>query len=209
MTPAQSDLALLEVARRSDFYGVKLHPAKDSDDTAGHLSVLHQGIKAGSRFKAHNLLRFQVYQQLQCVSTFSWGKIRKLSFKRKKLLIKLHPDGYVSIFSFFGRGTAEACLLFIIIFSSTPRIRPSSFLTRGTSARTSGRSVSNTTPSSAAPRLTTSAGIIASSARAAHSGGGPVQFEWNKRCFRFTGRTQKQLIDYVREHHKRREPFTR
>lgn len=27
--------------------------------------------------------------------------------------------------------------------------------------------------------------------------------------FRYSGRTQKQLIDYVREHHKRREPFTR
>uniref|UniRef100_A0A1I7XG34 FERM domain-containing protein n=1 Tax=Heterorhabditis bacteriophora TaxID=37862 RepID=A0A1I7XG34_HETBA len=27
--------------------------------------------------------------------------------------------------------------------------------------------------------------------------------------FRYHGRTQKQLIDYVREHHKRREPFTR
>ena len=27
--------------------------------------------------------------------------------------------------------------------------------------------------------------------------------------FRYHGRTQKQLIDYVREHHKRREPFSR
>lgn len=28
MSPGESDLALLEVARRCDFYGIKLHPAK-------------------------------------------------------------------------------------------------------------------------------------------------------------------------------------
>ena len=37
-----------------------------------------------------------VYQGFTKINTFSWAKIRKLSFKRKKFLIKLHPEGYVS-----------------------------------------------------------------------------------------------------------------
>lgn len=32
-----------------------------------------------------------VYQNRQKINTFSWAKIRKLSFKRKRFLIKLHP----------------------------------------------------------------------------------------------------------------------
>ena len=38
-----------------------------------------------------------VFQTCTKINTFSWAKIRKLSFKRKKFLIKLHPEGYVSI----------------------------------------------------------------------------------------------------------------
>lgn len=82
MTPGESDLAMLEVARRCDFYGVKLHAAKDIDGNDAALSVMHLGIK--------------VFRQLQLDTTFSWARIRKLSFKRKKLLVKLHPDSYVS-----------------------------------------------------------------------------------------------------------------
>ncbi|GMT31578.1 hypothetical protein PFISCL1PPCAC_22875, partial [Pristionchus fissidentatus] len=78
MSPGESDLALLEVARRCEFYGVKLHPAKDVEGADASLAAFHGGIK--------------VYHQMHCVSTFSWAKVRKLSFKRKKLLIKLHPD---------------------------------------------------------------------------------------------------------------------
>ncbi|VDO14516.1 unnamed protein product [Rodentolepis nana] len=37
-----------------------------------------------------------VFQGVLKVNTFSWARIRKLSFKRKKFLIKLHPEGYVS-----------------------------------------------------------------------------------------------------------------
>ena len=37
-----------------------------------------------------------VFQNYTKINTFSWAKIRKLSFKRKKYLIKLHPEGYVS-----------------------------------------------------------------------------------------------------------------
>ena len=37
-----------------------------------------------------------VFQQYTRINTFSWAKIRKLSFKRKRFLIKLHPETYVS-----------------------------------------------------------------------------------------------------------------
>lgn len=40
-----------------------------------------------------------VFQNFNKINTFSWAKIRKLSFKRKKYLIKLHPEGYVSSIS--------------------------------------------------------------------------------------------------------------
>ena len=46
------------------------------------LSVAHLGIL--------------VFQNGAKINTFSWAKIRKLSFKRRKFLIKLHPEGYVS-----------------------------------------------------------------------------------------------------------------
>jgi len=32
-----------------------------------------------------------VFQNQQKINTFSWAMIRKLSFKRKRFLIKLHP----------------------------------------------------------------------------------------------------------------------
>lgn len=40
-----------------------------------------------------------VFQNFTKINTFSWAKIRKLSFKRKKFLIKLHPEGYVSCYN--------------------------------------------------------------------------------------------------------------
>lgn len=81
MSPAECDLLIFETARKCEFFGVKLHPCRDIEGTSVSLSVAHVGVK--------------VYHQIQCISTFSWAKIRKLSFKRKKLLIKLHPENYV------------------------------------------------------------------------------------------------------------------
>ena len=92
-------------------------------------------------------LGIKVYHQLHCVSTFSWAKIRKLSFKRRKLLIKLHPDAYVRVF--FNK------FVEIRHFSSITKRRLNSYSTVETSARTSGRSASNTTPSSDALRSKT------------------------------------------------------
>jgi len=47
-----------------------------------NLAVVHAGIN--------------VYQGLNPINKFSWAKVRKLSFKRRRFLVKLHPESYVS-----------------------------------------------------------------------------------------------------------------
>ena len=63
------------------------HQFQDHEGVPLNLAVAHMGV-----------LVFQNYTK---INTFSWAKIRKLSFKRKKYLIKLHPEGYVSYFVCF------------------------------------------------------------------------------------------------------------
>lgn len=79
-SPAEADLNLLETARRCELYGMKMHSVKDHEGVPLNLAVAHMGIV--------------VFQGYTKIYTFSWAKIRKISFKRKKFLIKLHPDGY-------------------------------------------------------------------------------------------------------------------
>lgn len=43
-TPAASDYQLLEVARRLEMYGIRLHPAKDREGTVLSLAVAHTGV---------------------------------------------------------------------------------------------------------------------------------------------------------------------
>lgn len=43
-TPAESDYQLLEIARRLEMYGVRLHPAKDREGTKLSLAVAHSGL---------------------------------------------------------------------------------------------------------------------------------------------------------------------
>ena len=69
---------------------------QDHEGVPLNLAVAHMGVL--------------VFQNFTKINTFSWAKIRKLSFKRKKYLIKLHPEGYVSIFS--------STLRFFSLFSS-------------------------------------------------------------------------------------------
>ncbi|UJR13826.1 hypothetical protein I4U23_000837 [Adineta vaga] len=78
--PVDADLNLLDTARKVELYGIKMHPAKDHEQVNLNLSVAHMGIL--------------VFQNITKINTFSWAKIRKLSFKRKKFLIKLQPEGY-------------------------------------------------------------------------------------------------------------------
>ncbi|KAM4714373.1 FERM domain-containing protein 7 [Anableps anableps] len=76
VSPADSDIQLLEVARKLDMYGIRPHPANDGEGMRINLAVTHSGVL--------------VFQGNTKINTFSWAKIRKLSFKRKHFLIKLH-----------------------------------------------------------------------------------------------------------------------
>nr|XP_046176384.1 FERM domain-containing protein 7-like [Oncorhynchus gorbuscha] len=77
-SPADSDVHLLEVARKLDMYGIRPHPAHDGEGIRLNLAVTHSGVL--------------VFQGNTKINTFSWAKIRKLSFKRKHFLIKLHDQ---------------------------------------------------------------------------------------------------------------------
>uniref|UniRef100_A0A8C2XLG7 FERM, ARHGEF and pleckstrin domain-containing protein 1 n=1 Tax=Cyclopterus lumpus TaxID=8103 RepID=A0A8C2XLG7_CYCLU len=157
-TPAESDFQLLEVARRLEMYGIRLHPAKDREGTR---------------------LRWMVYKgycsSLQGhtkINAFNWSKVRKLSFKRKRFLIKLRPDlnnSYQDTLEFL-MGSRDCCKVFWKIcveyhaffrLFEEPKPKPKPVLfTRGS-------------------------------------------------AFRFSGRTQKQVIDYVRESEFKKIPFER
>ncbi|XP_008287878.1 FERM domain-containing protein 7 [Stegastes partitus] len=76
VSPADSDIHLLEVARKLDMYGIRPQPAHDGEGMRINLAVTHSGVL--------------VFQGNTKINTFSWAKIRKLSFKRKHFLIKLH-----------------------------------------------------------------------------------------------------------------------
>ena len=56
---------------------------QDHENVSLNLAVSHSGI--------------HVFQGMTKINTFSWAKVRKLSFKRKRFLIKLHPENCVSI----------------------------------------------------------------------------------------------------------------
>ena len=92
-SPADADLNLLDIARKVELYGIKMHPAKDHEQVNLNLSVAHMGIL--------------VFQNITKINTFSWAKIRKLSFKRKKFLVKLQPEGYVSDTTFNERNPTK------------------------------------------------------------------------------------------------------
>eukprot|EP00108_Taenia_solium_P010925 TsM_001098000 transcript=TsM_001098000 gene=TsM_001098000 len=53
---------------------------KDMEGLPMSLAVTHLGLS--------------VFQNLTKINTFSWAKIRKLSFRRKRFLIKLHSMDY-------------------------------------------------------------------------------------------------------------------
>ncbi|XP_034042018.1 FERM, ARHGEF and pleckstrin domain-containing protein 1 [Thalassophryne amazonica] len=157
-TPAESDYQLLEVARRLEMYGIRLHPAKDRESTKLSLAVAHTGVL--------------VFQGHTKINAFNWAKVRKLSFKRKRFLIKLRPDlnsSYQDTLEFL-MASRDCCKVFwkicveyhafFRLFEEPKPKRKSVLFSRGSS-------------------------------------------------FRFSGRTQKQVIDYVRESEFRKIPFER
>uniref|UniRef100_A0A8C2GKW4 FERM, ARHGEF and pleckstrin domain-containing protein 1 n=1 Tax=Cyprinus carpio TaxID=7962 RepID=A0A8C2GKW4_CYPCA len=159
-TPAESDYQLLEIARRLEMYGVRLYPAKDREGTKLSLAVAHSGVL--------------VFQGHTKINAFNWSKVRKLSFKRKRFLIKLRPDLNVSAPLIdtleFMMGSRDCCKVFWKIcveyhaffrLFEEPKPKPKPVLfTRGSS-------------------------------------------------FRFSGRTQRQVIDYVKDSEFKKVPFER
>ncbi|KAL0963878.1 hypothetical protein UPYG_G00314750 [Umbra pygmaea] len=158
-TPAESDYQLLEVARRLEMYGVRLHPAKDREGSKLSLAVAHTGVL--------------VFQGHTKINAFNWSRVRKLSFKRKRFLIKLRPDlnqsSYQDTLEFlmssrdcckvFWKICVEYHAFFRLFEEPKPKPKPVLF-TRGSS-------------------------------------------------FRFSGRTQKQVIDYVKDSEFKKIPFER
>ncbi|XP_017768724.1 PREDICTED: FERM, RhoGEF and pleckstrin domain-containing protein 1 [Nicrophorus vespilloides] len=158
-SPAEADLNLLETARRCELYGVKMHPAKDHENVPLNLAVAHMGIV--------------VYQQITKINTFSWAKIRKLSFKRKKFLIKLHPEGfgyYKDTVEFFFEGRNECKNFWKKCVENHGFFRCSS--------------VKN---------------VSRHKTRVLSRGS----------SFRYSGKTQKQIVEFVRDNYVKRQTFQR
>ncbi|XP_067897848.1 FERM, ARHGEF and pleckstrin domain-containing protein 2 isoform X2 [Heterodontus francisci] len=157
-TPAESDFQVLEIARKLEMYGIRFHPASDREGAKINLAVAHMGVL--------------VFQGNTKINTFNWAKIRKLSFKRKRFLIKLHPevhDSYQDTLEFlladrdlckiFWKNCVEYHTFFRLMDQPKPKAKPVLF-SRGSS-------------------------------------------------FRYSGRTQKQLVDYMRESVLKTTPYQR
>ncbi|XP_025033431.1 FERM domain-containing protein 7 isoform X2 [Python bivittatus] len=136
-TPAESDVQLLDIARKLEMYGIRPHPASDGEGTQINLAVTHMGVL--------------VLRGNTKINTFNWSKIRKLSFKRKHFLIKLHAN--VSAFCKdtleFTMASRDRCKAFwkmcveyhaFFRLSTEPKSKPKAFLcSKGSSFRYSGR----------------------------------------------------------------------
>ncbi|XP_008827378.1 FERM, ARHGEF and pleckstrin domain-containing protein 2 [Nannospalax galili] len=157
-TPADSDFQVLEIARKLEMYGVRFHTASDREGTKINLTVSHMGVL--------------VFQGTIKINTFNWSKVRKLSFKRKRFLIKLHPEvhgPYQDTLEFLLGSRDECknfwkiCVEYHTFFRLFDQPKPKSkavFFSRGSS-------------------------------------------------FRYSGRTQKQLVDYVKDGGLKRIPYER
>ncbi|XP_051486343.1 FERM domain-containing protein 7 [Apus apus] len=136
-TPAESDVQLLDVARKLEMYGIRPHPASDGEGTQINLAVTHMGVL--------------VLRGNTKINTFNWSKIRKLSFKRKHFLIKLHANVSALCkdtleFTMASRDTCKAfwktCVEYHAFFrlSEEPKSKPKALLcSKGSSFRYSGR----------------------------------------------------------------------
>ncbi|KAK8745782.1 hypothetical protein OTU49_000005 [Cherax quadricarinatus] len=170
MTPAAADLNLLETARRCELYGIKMHPAKDNEGVPLNLAVAHMGV-----------LVFQNYTK---INTFSWAKIRKLSFKRKRFLTKLHPEGYVKLP--YGGRWPEGYYKDIVEFFFDGRNECKNFWKKCVEHHGFFRC----SHVKKVPRQKTRVLSRGSS-------------------FRYSGRTQKQVQEFVRDNYVKRAPFQR
>ncbi|KAM7106615.1 FERM, ARHGEF and pleckstrin domain-containing protein 2 isoform 4-T6 [Ciconia maguari] len=157
-TPAESDFQVLEIARKLEMYGIRFHLASDREGTKINLAVSHMGVL--------------VFQGNTKINTFNWSKVRKLSFKRKRFLIKLHPEvcgPYQDTLEFLLGSRDECknfwkiCVEYHTFFRLLDQPKPKAkavFFTRGSS-------------------------------------------------FRYSGRTQKQLVDYIKDSGMKKTPYER
>uniref|UniRef100_A0A3B3RCG9 FERM, ARH/RhoGEF and pleckstrin domain protein 2 n=1 Tax=Paramormyrops kingsleyae TaxID=1676925 RepID=A0A3B3RCG9_9TELE len=157
-TPADSDFQVLEIARKLEMYGVRFHPAADREGTKINLAVAHMGL--------------QVFQGNTKINTFNWSKIRKLSFKRKRFLVKLHPEVH---------GPHEDTLEFLMASRDQCKV----FWKNCVEHHTFFRLFDQPKPKSKA-----------------------ILFSRGS-SFRYSGRTQKQLVEYVRDSGAKRTPYQR
>lgn len=157
-TPAESDFQVLEIARKLEMYGVRFHPAADREGTKINLSVAHMGLL--------------VFQGNTKINTFNWSKIRKLSFKRKRFLIKLHPEVH---------GPHQDTLEFLMASRDQCKIFWKSCVEHHAFFRLYDQ------PQPKAKAMLFSRGS----------------------SFRYSGRTQKQLVQYVRDSGVKRTPYQR
>ncbi|XP_078521817.1 FERM, ARHGEF and pleckstrin domain-containing protein 2 [Lissotriton helveticus] len=157
-TPAESDFQVLEIARKLEMYGIRFHLASDREGTKINLAVSHMGV--------------MVFQGNTKINTFNWSKIRKLSFKRRRFLIKLHPEVH---------GPYQDTLEFLL----GNRDQCKNFWKICVEYHTFFRLLDQPKPK---PK--------------------PVLFSRGS-SFRYSGRTQKQLVDYVRDSGMRKAPYER
>nr|XP_044607435.1 FERM, ARHGEF and pleckstrin domain-containing protein 2 isoform X5 [Equus asinus] len=157
-TPAESDFQVLEIARKLEMYGIRFHTASDREGAKINLAVSHMGVL--------------VFQSTTKINTFNWSRVRKLSFKRKRFLVKLHPEvhgPYQDTLEFLLGSRDECknfwkiCVEYHTFFRLFDQPKPKAkavFFSRGSS-------------------------------------------------FRYSGRTQKQLADYVKDGGMKRIPYER
>lgn len=61
-----------------------------------HIFLLFQNTEDKQVNLGVNHFGIMIFENFSRMNTFNWSMIRKLSFKRRKLLIKLHMEAYVS-----------------------------------------------------------------------------------------------------------------
>uniref|UniRef100_A0A5F8GGN0 FERM, ARH/RhoGEF and pleckstrin domain protein 2 n=1 Tax=Monodelphis domestica TaxID=13616 RepID=A0A5F8GGN0_MONDO len=157
-TPAESDFQVLEIARKLEMYGIRFHLASDREGTKINLAVSHMGVL--------------VFQGNTKINTFNWSKVRKLSFKRKRFLIKLHPEVH---------GPHQDTLEFLL----GSRDECKNFWKICVEYHTFFRLLDQPKPKAKA-----------------------VFFSRGS-SFRYSGRTQRQLVDYVKDSGMKKTPYER
>lgn len=157
-TPAESDFQVLEVARKLEMYGIRFHRASDREGAKINLAVSHMGVL--------------VFQRSTKINTFNWSRVRKLSFKRKRFLVKLHPEVH---------GPYQDTLEFLL----GSRDECKNFWKICVEYHTFFRLCDQPQPKAKA-----------------------VLFSRGS-SFRYSGRTQKQLVEYIKDGAVRRTPYER